>query len=408
MGSVVKIKDGVAIISGLSEVKSGEVIEFHCGLKGLILNLSISEVSAVVFGNERLIKEGIRVKNTGQLMSINISTGIIGRVINVIGEFLDNGFNVVKGKFYNVERKAVGIIARQSVYEPLLTGFKALDALIPIGRGQRELIIGDRQTGKTSIAVDSIINQVNQNYNFDYINKNVYCIYITIGQKKATAARIFEIFKNVVNVGKYHKKVMLDVLKKRKVKVMNVQQINKPVLSDDFAKSLGNFKNMQELEQNVKEGILEEKKIKERQRLRIEILKGIYERSKIELPEDMIEQRLNNMITRFDDELHLKGLELSLYLTHLNKNQDDLKRDWRQEAEKQVAFSIIIKKIARDKNISLSQEELDEEVNQTVQAMILRGEIDQEKVNLEELKEKVAENITNERVMDYLVDTYTK
>lgn len=195
-GTVLKVKDGVATISGLSSAKSGEIVYFEGGIKGLILNLSINDVSVVIFGNERLIKEGTKVKNMGQLMSISVSTGIIGRVINVIGEVLSGLYDLKNTKDLNVERKAVGIIARQSVHEPMLTGFKSLDALIPIGRGQRELIIGDRQTGKTSIAVDSIINQVNLNRNNDFMNNNVYCVYVAIGQKKSTATRIFETFKN--------------------------------------------------------------------------------------------------------------------------------------------------------------------------------------------------------------------
>jgi F-type H+-transporting ATPase subunit alpha len=194
-GIVTKLKDGVATIIGLESAKAGEIVEFENGSKGLVLNLAFKDISVVIFGNERLIKENMKVRNTEELMSIEVSTAIIGRVINVIGEFLDSIGKVVDGKNLNIERKAVGIIARQSVHEPMLTGFKSLDALIPIGRGQRELIIGDRQTGKTSIAVDSIINQINLNANLDFRNNNMYCVYVAIGQKKSTAARIFEIFK---------------------------------------------------------------------------------------------------------------------------------------------------------------------------------------------------------------------
>jgi proton translocating ATP synthase F1 alpha subunit len=191
-GVVIKVRDGIAIIKGLDKAKAGEVLEFSSGVKGLALNLSHDEVSAVIFGNERLIKEGARVKNTGNLMTIGVSSKLLGRVINVLGEPIDNNLKIDIDKYVNVEQKAVGIIARQSVHEPMLTGLKALDSLIPIGRGQRELIIGDRQTGKTSIAVDSIINQLNYNANLDYKNNNVYCVYVAIGQKKSTASRIFE------------------------------------------------------------------------------------------------------------------------------------------------------------------------------------------------------------------------
>lgn len=194
-GIVVKVRDGIAIIKGLEKAKAGEVLEFSSGVKGLALNLSHDEVSAVIFGNERLIKEGARVKNTGNLMTIGVSSKLLGRVINVLGEPIDNNLKIDVNQYVNVEQKAVGIIARQSVHEPMLTGLKALDSLIPIGRGQRELIIGDRQTGKTSIAVDSIINQLNYNANLDYKNNNIYCIYVAIGQKKSTASRIFEILK---------------------------------------------------------------------------------------------------------------------------------------------------------------------------------------------------------------------
>ena len=194
-GIVIKVRDGIAIIKGLDKAKAGEVLEFSTGVKGLALNLSIDEVSAVIFGNERLIKEGIRVKNTGNLMTIGVSSKLLGRVINVLGEPLDNSLKIEASQYLNVEQKAVGIIARQSVHEPMLTGLKALDSLIPIGRGQRELIIGDRQTGKTSIAVDSIVNQLNYNANLDYKNNNIYCVYVAIGQKKSTASRIFELLK---------------------------------------------------------------------------------------------------------------------------------------------------------------------------------------------------------------------
>jgi len=191
-GVVINVRDGIAIIKGLEKAKAGEVLEFSSGVKGLALNLSHDEVSAVIFGNERLIKEGVRVKNTGNLMTIGVSSKLLGRVINVLGEPIDSNLKIDINKYINVEQKAVGIIARQSVHEPMLTGLKALDSLIPIGRGQRELIIGDRQTGKTSIAVDSIINQLNYNLNLDYKNNNVYCVYVAIGQKKSTASRIFE------------------------------------------------------------------------------------------------------------------------------------------------------------------------------------------------------------------------
>ena len=195
-GIVTKVTDGVATIAGLNKAKSGEVLEFSNGIKGLALNLSLNDTSAVIFGNERLIKEGIRVRNTGTLMTIGVSNKLLGRTINTIGEPIDYDTPISSDKIINVEQKAVGIIARQSIFEPMLTGIKSLDSLIPIGRGQRELIIGDRQTGKTAVAIDSIINQLNYNFNIDYKNNNVYCVYVAIGQKKSTAARIFETLKS--------------------------------------------------------------------------------------------------------------------------------------------------------------------------------------------------------------------
>ena len=191
-GIVTKVTDGIATIAGLNKAKSGEVLEFSNGIRGLALNLSLNDTSAVIFGNERLIKEGTRVRNTGTLMTIGVSNKLLGRVINTIGEPIDYDTPIEVKKVLNVEQKAVGIIARQSIFEPMLTGIKSLDSLIPIGRGQRELIIGDRQTGKTSVAIDSIVNQLNYNYNVDYKNNNVYCVYVAVGQKKSTAARIFE------------------------------------------------------------------------------------------------------------------------------------------------------------------------------------------------------------------------
>ena len=195
-GTVEQVKDGIALVKGLKSVKSGEVLEFASGTKGLALNLAEHEIGAVIFGNEKLIKEGEKVRGTGSLMAMNISSKLLGRVVNVLGEAIDGPtLSSTDLNKVAVERKAVGIIARQSVHEPMMTGIKSLDSLIPIGRGQRELIIGDRQTGKTSIAVDSILNQLNYNENIDYRHNNVYCIYVAIGQKKSTSTRILETLK---------------------------------------------------------------------------------------------------------------------------------------------------------------------------------------------------------------------
>jgi len=190
------------------------------------------------------------------------------------------------------------------------------------------------------------------------------------------------------------------------VKVINIQQVQKPGLTDEFAKSLGRFTNLQELESNVSEGILEEKKMKERQRLRLAILAGILDKSKIELPKEMIDDQLNGMISRFDGELHAKGMELSIYLAHLNKTEDNLRKEWLPEAEKQVSFALLLKKIAKDKNIKVGPEEVEEAANRMIQTMTMRGELDKENLNVENLKEAVANDLVNEKVFTYLEQTY--
>ncbi len=187
IGSVLQIGDGIARIHGLSNVRSNEMIEFESGVKGIVLNLEEDNVGAVLLGSSEKVKEGDSVKRTDQIASIHVGEGLLGRVINTIGEPLD-GKGPISGKTYELplERKAPGVIFRQPVSEPLQTGIKAIDAMIPIGRGQRELIIGDRQTGKTAIAIDTIINQKE----FYDKGETVYCIYVAIGQKGSTVANI--------------------------------------------------------------------------------------------------------------------------------------------------------------------------------------------------------------------------
>ncbi|MEN8224675.1 MAG: F0F1 ATP synthase subunit alpha [Bacteroidota bacterium] len=188
VGTVLEVGDGIARIYGLNNAESGELIEFEkTGLKGIVLNLEQDNVGAVLLGDPEDIKEGDSVKRTGQIASINVSEGMLGRVINTLGEPID-GKGEIKGESFNMplERKAPGVIYRQPVNEPLQTGIKAIDAMIPIGRGQRELIIGDRQTGKTAIAIDTIINQKD---NFKNGNP-VYCIYVAVGQKGSSVANI--------------------------------------------------------------------------------------------------------------------------------------------------------------------------------------------------------------------------
>ncbi len=188
VGSVLEVGDGIARIYGLNNAESGELIEFEkTGLKGIVLNLEQDNVGAVLLGEPESIKEGDVVKRTGQIASINVSEGMLGRVINTLGEPID-GKGQIEGETFlmPLERKAPGVIYRQPVNEPLQTGIKAIDAMIPIGRGQRELIIGDRQTGKTAIAIDTIINQKD---NFEK-GQPVYCIYVAVGQKGSSVANI--------------------------------------------------------------------------------------------------------------------------------------------------------------------------------------------------------------------------
>ena len=187
VGTVLMVGDGIARIHGLTNVQSNELIEFDNGVKGIVLNLEEDNVGSVLLGSSEEIKEGDKVKRTGLIASINVGEGMLGRIINTIGEPLD-GKGPIAGKTYELplERKAPGVIYRQPVKEPLQTGIKAIDSMIPIGRGQRELIIGDRQTGKTAIAIDTIINQK------EFFDKGepVYCIYVAIGQKGSTVANI--------------------------------------------------------------------------------------------------------------------------------------------------------------------------------------------------------------------------
>ena len=183
VGTVLQVGDGVARIYGLSQVQAGELLVFENGLKALALNLEEDNVGAVLLGDYSEIKEGATVKRTKEIASVKVGDGIIGRVVNTLAEPID-GNGPLQGTLYEMplERKAPGVIFRQPVTEPLQTGIKAIDAMIPIGRGQRELIIGDRQTGKTAVAIDTIINQR------EYFDKGepVFCIYVACGQKAST------------------------------------------------------------------------------------------------------------------------------------------------------------------------------------------------------------------------------
>ncbi len=192
VGTVLQAGDGIARIYGLSNVEYNELIEFDSGVMGITLNLEADNVGAVLLGSSDKVSEGERVKRTGRIASLHVGDGLLGRVINTIGIPLD-GKGPVTGDTYELplERKAPGVIYRQPVNEPIQTGIKAIDAMIPIGRGQRELIIGDRQTGKTAIAIDTIINQKK----FYDEGNPVYCIYVAVGQKKSTVAQIARILE---------------------------------------------------------------------------------------------------------------------------------------------------------------------------------------------------------------------
>lgn len=189
VGTVLQVGDGIARVYGLSNVGSGELIEFKSGLQGIVLNLEEDNVGAVLLGSSKEVKEGDTVKRTGRIASINVGDGMLGRVVDTLGSPID-GKGPIAGTTYEMplERTAPGVIYRQPVTEPLQTGIKAVDAMIPIGRGQRELIIGDRQTGKTSVAIDTIINQKE----FFDAGEPVYCIYVAIGQKASTVANIVQ------------------------------------------------------------------------------------------------------------------------------------------------------------------------------------------------------------------------
>lgn len=183
IGTVSEVSDGVVKIAGLAEAMSGEMVEFAHGEIGLVLNLEDISVGAVVIGSDKLIKEGQKVKQTGKILSIGVGDALIGRVVNPLGQPLDDLGPIKTTATNPLEKIAPGVISRESVHQPLQTGIKAIDAMIPIGRGQRELIIGDRQTGKTAIAIDTILNQKDQ---------NVICIYVSIGQKESKVARLVE------------------------------------------------------------------------------------------------------------------------------------------------------------------------------------------------------------------------
>ncbi|WP_303793800.1 F0F1 ATP synthase subunit alpha [Sandarakinorhabdus limnophila] len=189
VGQVLSVGDGIARVHGLDNVQAGEMVEFPGGIKGMALNLEADNVGIVIFGSDSAIKEGDTVKRTGTIVDVPVGKGLLGRVVDGLGNPIDGKGPLVDVTRMRVEVKAPGIIPRKSVHEPMQTGLKALDALVPVGRGQRELIIGDRQTGKTAVAIDTFINQKGVNAGTDE-SKKLYCIYVAVGQKRSTVAQI--------------------------------------------------------------------------------------------------------------------------------------------------------------------------------------------------------------------------
>ena len=195
VGQVLSVGDGIARVYGLDKVQAGELVEFPGGIKGMALNLETDNVGVVIFGNDREIKEGDTVKRTGAIVDTPVGKGLLGRVVDALGNPIDGKGPIKAEERRRVDVKAPGILPRRSVHEPMSTGLKAIDALIPIGRGQRELIIGDRQTGKTAIIIDTILNQKTAHLE-NRENDKLYCIYVVIGQKRSTVAQIVKILED--------------------------------------------------------------------------------------------------------------------------------------------------------------------------------------------------------------------
>ncbi len=195
IGQVLSVGDGIARVYGLDNVQAGEMVEFPGGIRGMALNLESDNVGIVIFGDDRDIKEGDTVKRTGAIVDAPVGKGLLGRVVDGLGNPIDGKGPIVAEKRMRVDVKAPGILPRKSVHEPMQTGIKAVDALIPVGRGQRELIIGDRQTGKTAVALDTILNQKSINQTDDE-SKKLYCIYVAVGQKRSTVAQFVKVLED--------------------------------------------------------------------------------------------------------------------------------------------------------------------------------------------------------------------
>ena len=195
IGQVLSVGDGIARVYGLDNVQAGEMVEFPGGIRGMALNLEADNVGVVIFGDDRGIKEGDTVKRTGAIVEVPVGKGLLGRVVDGLGNPIDGKGPIKSDKRMRVDVKAPGILPRKSVHEPMATGLKAIDALIPIGRGQRELIIGDRQTGKTAVALDTILNQKPLNVAGAPEGQKLYCVYVAIGQKRSTVAQFVKVLE---------------------------------------------------------------------------------------------------------------------------------------------------------------------------------------------------------------------
>ncbi|MEP9350839.1 F0F1 ATP synthase subunit alpha [Xanthobacter sp. KR7-225] len=195
VGQVLSVGDGIARVYGLDNVQAGEMVEFENGTRGMALNLEIDNVGIVIFGSDREIKEGQTVKRTGAIVDVPVGKGLLGRVVDALGNPIDGKGPIEYTERRRVDVKAPGIIPRKSVHEPMQTGLKAIDAMIPIGRGQRELIIGDRQTGKTAVALDAILNQKPLNGSDAPESQKLYCIYVAVGQKRSTVAQFVKVLE---------------------------------------------------------------------------------------------------------------------------------------------------------------------------------------------------------------------
>ncbi|MEO1651079.1 MAG: F0F1 ATP synthase subunit alpha, partial [Pseudomonadota bacterium] len=194
IGQVLSVGDGIARVYGLDNVKAGEMVEFTGGMRGMALNLEADNVGVVIFGDDRDIKEGDTVKRTGAIVEVPVGKGLLGRVVDALGNPLDGKGPIEGAEMRRVDVKAPGILPRKSVHEPMSTGLKAVDALIPVGRGQRELIIGDRQTGKTAIILDTFLNQKPLHDAGDEGEK-LYCVYVAVGQKRSTVAQFVKVLE---------------------------------------------------------------------------------------------------------------------------------------------------------------------------------------------------------------------